>query len=86
MSSTFKKIQQASVRLTNPVRNFFDFFTGKYTGIVISLLFIWLFTYMFRDLVEKDFKQRTPYTMFITKTCQLWFILLSILIIVHIFI
>lgn len=66
------------------MQGFFNFFRGKYTGILFSLLFIWLFTYMFHDLVMNEFKHRSPSNIFLVKTVQTWFILLSVIIIVQV--
>ena len=78
-------IKQVSSRLLSPMQQFFDFFRGKYTGVIVSVLFVILFTYMFHGLVIQDLTKRTPSKIFLIKSVQTWFVLLLIVILVQFF-
>lgn len=78
-------IKQVSSRLLSPMQQFSDFFRGKYTGVIVSVLFIILFTYMFHGLVIQDLTKRTPSKIFLIKSVQTWFVLLLIVILVQFF-
>lgn len=69
---------------TSPITKFVDFFSGKYTGAVFSIIIILLFSLLFRNIVRSEDTTTTSKSKFLVNSVKTWFSLLIILIILHI--
>ena len=83
-----KKYTSASLtvtKYTNPITNFFKFFTGKYAGAVFSIITIFMFSMIFGSIMSEEKDQiSTKNSIFITHTINTWLYILIILIVIHI--
>ena len=69
---------------TSPITKFVEFFSGKYTGVVFSIIIILLFSLLFRNIVRSEDTTVTSKSKFLVNSVKTWFSLLIILIILHI--
>lgn len=82
-----KKLTTANLTVstyTSPITKFVEFFSGKYTGAVFSIIIILLFSLLFRNIVRSEDTTATSKSKFLVNSVKTWFSLLIILIILHI--
>jgi hypothetical protein len=83
--SPYRSAKMTTAKYTSPIQNFFHSLEGKYSGAIFSLMFILLFTFVFKSMVRRQENANSATVEFIAGSVQTCLIILMLIIVLQLF-